>query len=203
MPTLLFQLYLHSCACNSLAIPSVLIKCLLGRAAPKNPALQRPGRLAHTALQTLTQCFKVRPPDNEDLAKHVLRADNSAADAAANFALDSGSFIDYRMEASIDLVKELTQNKQAQIGLLFSCDGAARGNPGPSSGGVCAWWGYFADGGFTATSLIFQKGTRYGNGTNNVAEALALATAVKMALHYYFWMAEQLSRFAQHSMTWE
>ena len=34
-----------------------------------------------------------------------------------------------------------TCDDNVQIGMMFSFDGAARGNPGPSSLGHCAWWG--------------------------------------------------------------
>ena len=42
--------------------------------------------LAHTALQTLVQCFHIKAPGVEDFGQQVPRSDNSAADAAANEA---------------------------------------------------------------------------------------------------------------------
>ena len=47
--------------------------------------------------------------------------------------------------------------------------------------------------------LVLQRGVRLGIGTNNSAEAFALTTAVKTALRFNFWVAEQLAKFAQHS----
>ena len=75
----------------------VMIDGLLGRCCCKEPQIQRPMKLAHTALQMLLQCFSIRPPAAKDLAQQVPRASNSAADAAANWALDKGSFIDVRL----------------------------------------------------------------------------------------------------------
>ena len=60
------------------------------------------------------------------------------------------------------------------IDLLFSFDGAARGNPGPPSSGVCAWWGYFCSGAFESKGLLIQRGTCLGIATNNISEATVL-----------------------------
>ncbi len=149
---------------------SVQVDCLLGRASTKEPGLQRSVRLGHTALKTLIQCFNVQSPDAEDLAKQVPRADNSAADAAANWALDHESFTDIRLQAAKDFLIQLSSGGHP-LGLVFSFDGAARGNPGPSSAGVCAWWGRFHMGEFLSEGLLLQKGTCLGTGTNNGAEA--------------------------------
>ena len=85
------------------------------------------------------------------------------------------------------------------MGIVFAFDGAARGNPGAASYGICGWWGYFNTDGFFPCGLLLQRGVRLGTGTNNVAEAHALANSVKICLRYYFWIAEQLSQLAQHS----
>ena len=55
------------------------------------------------------------------------------------------------------------------------------------------------DGVFLDSGLVLQRGIQLGTGTNNNAEALALTTAVKTALRFNFWVAEQLAKFAQHS----
>ena len=132
----------------------------------------------------------------------VPRSDNSAADAAANKALDTGSFMEVRLEGVVALVHELGRTqRQNKLGLLFSFDGAARGNPGPSASGVCAWWGFFHNDLFEPKGLLIQRGTCLGTSTNNISEAHGLATAVKVALRYYYWVTEQLVQLAQHSVT--
>ena len=70
----------------------VLIDCLLGRARAESEGLQRPVRQAHSMMRQLVKRFAVRNPRGRVLAQQVGRADNSAADAAANLALDTGSF---------------------------------------------------------------------------------------------------------------
>ena len=86
---------------------------------------------------------------------------------------------------------ELGDAPEQNLGLMFSFDGAARGNPGPSSSGVCAWWGHFNADGFYSKGSLLQKGTRLGTGTNNTSEAQALASALRTALHYFYWVIEQ------------
>ena len=88
------------------------------------------------------------------------------------------------------------------VGLLFSFDGAARGNPGPASTGVCAWWGFFHNGEFLSEGLVLQKGVSLGSSTNNYAEATAMTAAVKTAVRYYFWMIGQLAQQA-HSPSFQ
>ena len=60
--------------------------------------MQRSIKLGHAALTTLSTCFQVQPPNAEDFGKQVPRADNSAADAAANWALDNRSFHEVRLQ---------------------------------------------------------------------------------------------------------
>lgn len=181
----------------------VLIDCLLGDAGTAQPNIKRFLKLAHAALETLTNIFFVKAPDSEEIAQQVPRKHNSAADAAANFALDNGAFMDVRMNAVTAFVTELGQPQQQQhnVGLLFSFDGAARGNPGPSSSGVCAWWGKFIDGKFQSKGLLIQRGTCLGTGTNNSSEAHGLASALKTCLHYHCVVIEQLSHLTQHTMS--
>ena len=135
----------------------------------------------------------MRPPRNRDIAEQVPRKDNSAADAAANWALDHNSFMEVSTTQTAAFIAELSLTADDNLGLLFSFDGAARGNPGPASSGVCAWWGLFDKDGFHARGPLIQKGCRLGTGTNNLAEAPGQATALKMCLHYHFWMIEQIS----------
>ena len=62
----------------------VLVDCLIGRARTEVDGLKRPVAHAHSLLLQLTRCFGWRPPQGRELAQQVCRADNSAADAAAN-----------------------------------------------------------------------------------------------------------------------
>ena len=134
----------------------------------------------------------------EDIGLQLPRKENAAADAAANRALDSGTFSEVRLEAIPALVSELGQ-QQRDIGLLVSFDGAARGNPGPSSSGVCMWWGHFRYGSFQPQGLLVQRGAFLGAGTNNSAEAHGLALALKTCLHYLYWLIEQIAQLTQHT----
>lgn len=181
----------------------LLVNGLLGRSCCKESNLQRPLKLAHTALQTLLQCFHILPPMCDELAKQVPRADNSAADAAANWALDNHSFAEVRVEEVLNFINCLSCSGAQGLALMFSFDGAARGNPGAASYGLCAWWGRFHEGMFSAEGLLIQKGHCLGIGTNNVAEALGLAAAVKTSLRFLFWVTEQLSKLALHPLSTE
>ena len=91
------------------------------------------------------------------------------------------------------------------IAIVFSFDGAARGNPGKASYGVCGWWGHFKSGIFQPRGLLLhvQRGCRLATSTNNVAEAHGLASAVKVCLQYYGWVIQQSSDLAQHIMNQE
>ena len=178
----------------------ILIKALLGDAATKMPQIRRPLVLAHTGLQTLIQSYGVRPPSGYDFAKQVPRSDNSAADAAANKALDHGSFMQVNLSEAVCFLAELSEASDQDIGMLFSFDGAARGNPGKSSYGVCGWWGNFKNGTFMPKGLLVERGSRIGTSTNNCAEAQGLASAVKVCLQYYSWVIEQITQLAQYTM---
>ena len=179
----------------------ILIDCLLGDASTSDPELSKFVRVAHAGLRTLTENFGIRAPGVEVLARQVPRSDNSAADAAANWALDHDSFMDVRLEDLLAFVHALGQSSSKQIGVLFSFDGAARGNPGPSSSGVCAWWGMFYGDLFESRGLLLQKGTKLGTGTNNSSEAHGLATALKTSLRWNCLVIEQLSHLALHTVS--
>ena len=176
----------------------VMINCLLGRASAKDPQILKSIQVAQTALKTLVECFQIKPPHPEELAKQTPRADNSAADAAASWALDHGSFNDVRAASLEDFLRSLSAGEQS-LGILFAFDGAARGNPGPSSAGICAWWGHFHSGAFQADGLLLQRGACLGAGTNNSAESKAMAIAMKTTLLYYFWVIDCLTELAQRS----
>ena len=178
----------------------VLIDCLLGRACAKQPEIRRHVQLAHIALQTLVQHFCVKSPGAEEIARQLPRSENTAADAAANRALDQGTFNELRLHEAELFLKQLALDEHGNVGLLFSFDGAARGNPGPSSSGVCAWWGLFNDSNFYAKGLLMQRGASLGIATNNRAEAHGLATALKACLHYHYWLIEQISQLARHAV---
>ena len=181
----------------------ILINALLGHAALKKPELRRPLKLAHAGLQTLVQSYGIRSPSGCDLAKQVPRADNSAADAAANRALDHGTFMEFMFAETVCFLTALQESGPQSIGILFSFDGAARGNPGKASYGVCGWWGHFKGGIFEPSGLLVQRGRRLGTNTNNVAEAHGLASAVKVCLQYYGWVIQQSSDLAQHILIQE
>ena len=74
-----------------------------------------------------------------------------------------------------------------QVGLLFSFDGASRGNPGDAAQGTCAWWGTWTHNSFSSKGSLICKGMRLGCQTNNYAEVKSLVCAVKAALHFHFW----------------
>ena len=76
-------------------------------------------------------------------------------------------------------IVELSRHQPYNLGMLFSFDGAARGNPGPAASGACAWWGVFSNATFTPKGLVLQRGSRLGHATNNIAEAHGMATALR------------------------
>ena len=133
-------------------------------------------------LQTLVQSYGIKSPRGYDLAKQVPRADNSAADAAANHTLDHGTFMEVMLAETVCFLSALQEADPQSIGILFSFDGAGRGNPGKASYGVCGWWGHFESGIFEPSGLLVNRGCRLGTNTNNVAEAHGLASAVKVCL---------------------
>ena len=79
----------------------------------------------------------------------------------------------------------------SNAGVLFSFDGASRGNPGEAAHGNGDWWGSWKDGAFASMGMIFQKGARLGIRTNNFAEARGLAFAAKSALHFHLWLTDK------------
>ena len=76
------------------------------------------------------------PPEGSEIAQQVPRSDNSAADAAANRALDSGTFMELRTQELEAFVYHLGTQPVSHVGFVFSFDGASRGNPGSSASGV-------------------------------------------------------------------
>jgi hypothetical protein len=107
----------------------VLISCFPGRANTKDLVISRQVQLARTALRTLVQCFSIVPPDGAELAQHVPRSDNSAADAAANWALDHKTFMDVRVHEVQLFFNHCASQDVQNCGMLFSFDGASRGIP--------------------------------------------------------------------------
>jgi len=176
-----------------------LIDCVLGHARASDPHICRAIRLAHAALENLISSFKAQPPPGQEIACHVPRGDNAAADAVANWSLDNDSFMDLRVSELQSFLYLLATEDALGAGCLFSFDGASRGNPGPSASGVCLWWGTWHQGEFHPHGLLLQKGARLGTGTNNTAESHGLVTAFKTAVRLYCWVAEQLSELARHS----
>ena len=59
---------------------NIIIDCLLGQASTCMPGIRRSVALAHTALQTLIQCFHISAPGIEELGQQVPRSDNSAVE---------------------------------------------------------------------------------------------------------------------------
>ena len=131
---------------------------------------------------------------------HTPRKDNSAADAAANEALDHGDFLEVYTEVIAEFCNRAMDQPLSEIGLVFSFDGASRGNPGKSSQGNCAWWGTWQHGHFHEEALLFRSGRNLGHQTNNIAEVRGLAFALKAALHLHFWMLEGCARMAARRM---
>ena len=125
---------------------------------------------------------------------HTPRCDNAAADAAANRALDQGSFEEVYATEQAKLLEALANDGGRQLGLVFSWDGASRGNPGAASEGNCAWWGIWENNRFNEIGMLMCRGRRIGTQTNNVAEARGLAFAVKAALHFWFWLVESCAQ---------
>ena len=171
----------------------ILVDCLLGRAVPAQQWLKAL-RMAHSGLQTLTSSFGVSPPTGRAMCQQVPRADNSAADQAANRALDHGNFREICSHALVGWIGKLTGDAPEACGLLFSFEGASRGNPGAAALGVCAWWGIWTREGFTEQGQLLRLGRQIGRDTNNVAETFGLARAIKEALHCLLHLAEFLAQ---------
>ena len=64
---------------------------------------------------------------------HTPRKHNSSADAAANRALDCGTYEEVYAQEVIRFSEEAVEDPE--VGLLFSFDGASRGNPGIAAHG--------------------------------------------------------------------
>ena len=86
----------------------------------------RPLRIAHVDSLRLTRDFSWAAPSARDLAQQVPRAVNSAADAAANRALDSGDFQCFYDESLEEfLTRMFATSKYAPVGLLTALMGPA------------------------------------------------------------------------------
>ena len=131
-----------------------------------------------------------------DLVVHTPRRDNAAADALANRALDHGSFQSCRSSEVEVFCGQLIEDASDTLGVVFSFDGASRGNPGEASHGNSAWWGRWSAQGFKQQGMLFEAGYQIGTKTNNFAEARRFAFAVKAAVHFQFWLVEWCSRLA-------
>ena len=94
----------------------------------------------------------------------------------------------------IGSLHELSGHPSLNIGFLVSFGGAAQGNLGPASSGVCIWWGDFEINSFQARGLLVQKASRLRNATNNVAEAHGLASILKTTLRFNLWPSKQAFR---------
>ena len=106
-------------------------------------------------------------------------------------------YIEYSSpESTKEFCTTLINDEEEAMGVLFSFDGASRGNPGQASHGNCAWWGSWRQGAFKEAGVLFRKGVNLGVQTNNVAEVRGLAFAAKAALHWHFWMLELCSHIA-------
>ena len=177
----------------------VLVNSLLGEAALKEPALLEQMSVAQRGLQKWVAIFRASTFDAEPFAKQVPRSDNSAADTAANKALDKGTFLDIDVSEATRFLHTVAANEQHCMGILCSFDGAARGNPGPGASGICVWWGSWQDGAFYSNGLILQSGCKLGSCTNNYAEAHGIKLLMKTVLRLHYWLAEQLAKLTQHS----
>ena len=174
-----------------------LVNCCLGEACTNKSNLKKLLNIAQEALKQLAQGFSVKPFLHKQLVIHTPRGDNSAADAAANRALDEGDFWNVYPEEVHSFCQYLHQHRQDQnIGLLFSFDGASRGNPGAASPGNCGWWGEWSSNQFCQKGLLYEKGCTIGRRSNNVAEVRGLAFSAKSALHFLFWLCETCAELA-------
>ena len=149
----------------------LLIDCLPSRAHTSCAHILTPIRATHIALLHLARFFHVKEPRAREIAQHTPRADNRAADCAANRASDTG---DYReqLDDEIRRMAHMCLNLQgaSDMGILVSFDGASRGNPGLAAYGVCMWWGFGAEGEFHSKGMLSSR-KRIGITTNKVAKA--------------------------------
>ena len=113
----------------------------------------------------------------------------------ANEALDHGSFRMASSQVVLQYLQCTSVTGDEEVGLLVSFDGACRDNPGDASLGVCAWWGKWCSGSFQEEGCFLRRGVRLGIGTNNTAEAEAMAVAIREALRWHFEVTEALAEF--------
>ena len=165
-----------------------------GKAVASNAVICKHVSTAQESMRQLLMRFPIRPRWAHDFVKQVARSDNSAADSAANRALDQGSFEEFASKACSRFVQELAARPDREYGFLWSFDGASRGNPGPASFGVCAWWGVWTCEGFRPGSLIYSRGATIGSCGNNQAEAHGLSHALRGAMKICTWMLQQAAR---------
>ena len=173
-----------------------LVNCCLGKAHCREPSLKKLLQVAQEGLRQLVSKFRAKSFPGKDLVVHTPRRDNAAADAMANRALDNGSFQHCRSSEVESFCGQLIDDSSDTLGVVFSFDGASRGNPGEASHGNSAWWGRWSAEGFNQQGVLFEAGYQIGTKTNNVAEARGLAFAVKASVHFNFWLVEVCSRLA-------
>jgi len=133
----------------------VIVDAGMGRANLIDKSLQEQVGAAQESIRQLLQKLEIRPPQGQELVVQTPRSDNTAADAAANRALDEGSFTDWNLHSCLRFVAALANDEHREYGMLWSFDGASRGNPGAASYGVTAWWGTWSLDGFQAKDAIF------------------------------------------------
>eukprot|EP00973_Karenia_brevis_P001549 210307-Karenia_brevis.AAC.1 len=106
-----------------------VIKALMGSVSLRHAGLLTMLQRAHATLQEVVNCFHVSPPLARQLAQHVLRADNSAADSAANSALDDGNFAQIDPLEHDHFLSRLAAEPDGRFlsdhGILISFDGAS------------------------------------------------------------------------------
>ena len=98
----------------------ILLEGFLGKLAVTNKAVVRSLRMAQEGLLRITRSFPVRAPSLQDFALAVPRADNSAADKAANQVLDSGGLRQIFVEESIRFLHHGGKHEDEELGLLIS-----------------------------------------------------------------------------------
>lgn len=69
-----------------------------------------------------------------------------------------------------------------QVGIVFSFDGASRGNPGKPAWGCCGWRGYCSAYGVHERELLSDIGKQIGVATNIEDKVAGLSMAVRMLL---------------------
>ena len=86
-----------------------LVDCCLGRASAKGTSIVKLLHVAQEAIKVLLQRFSVKTYGSRELLAHTPRKDNSAADAAANRALDFGNFEDFSLEEFHNFISAFVQ----------------------------------------------------------------------------------------------